>query len=107
MYALHVDSVFWNWIYGGVTSHAVLSRQLLRDCPEEQGGSQEPRAGREGGGQEPTPWLLRAGHRAPHRSSVPSPTGQVQWKGLCCLHLYTEARPFQHRPMPSADWLSD
>lgn len=62
--------MFWNWIYGGVTSHEVLSRELLRDCLEEQRGSQEPRAGREGGGREPSPWLLRAAHWAPHLSSV-------------------------------------
>ena len=59
--------------------------------------------GREGGGREPSPWLLRAGRRAPHCSSAPSPTGQAQWGG-CAVCI--EARPSQHRPRPGVDWLS-
>lgn len=39
MYTYTWTHLFWNWIYGGVTSHEVLSRPLLRHCPEKQRGA--------------------------------------------------------------------
>ena len=105
MYTLHM---FWNWIYGGVTSHEVLSRRLLRGCPEEQRGALRTYTldGRVESGSHPPGCSGRGTGRL--ISLFSSSSQQVKSSGKdCCLHLYTGERPLQHRPMPTSGWHSD